>query len=54
MQNAFEVGVLSLGSSDVDDCGLFESGLKEIHDPIPRVIVQSVENFVNHDPVRLV
>jgi hypothetical protein len=54
VQNAREDGVLSLGSSDVDNSGTLELLLEEAVDTVARVFIQPVEGFVNHEPARFV
>jgi hypothetical protein len=54
MQNTLEDVVLGFGAADVDDRRILEPSAKEANDPLPRVVVQGVEYFVNHEPPGLV
>jgi hypothetical protein len=49
MQNALEEMDLSLGPADVDQGGILRPGTREAEGALARVVVQSVEDFFNHD-----
>jgi hypothetical protein len=54
MQNPFEKAVLSLGPSDINNGSILEPGVEEADDAIARIVIQSVKDFINDDPVRFV
>jgi len=54
MQNPFEEVVLSLGPADIDNGSILEPIIEEANDALARIVLQRVENFVNHHPARLV
>jgi len=54
MQNTLEDVVLSLGAADVDNGRILYPSVKEANDALARVVVQSVEDFVNYDPAGFV
>ena len=54
MQNTLEEVVLSLGPADVDNGGILEPGVEEANHALVRVVLQRVEDFVDHHPARLV
>src|ERR1700730_499282 len=54
MQHALEVAVLGLRAPDIYYRRILEPDLKEANDAIASVIIQGVEDLINHDPVRFV